>query len=413
MDTGGTTEHGSTTSLADALEALAGQCAPIDRIERVSPGAADGRVLAAPVAAERAVPHYERVTVDGWAVRAADTEDASDGSPTRLEPVGDEVTEGTAVRVHEEQAVPDGADAVVRIEAVDRRMEGLAVYESVDAGENVDPVGVDVPAGESLLDSGRRLAPEDLALCRVTGVTEVPVVEHPRIAVVATGDDRRAGDGDPAPGETVETDGLLVAQYCERWGATATKRDAVTDGVDALVEALERDADHDLVVTTGGSVTARQDVVSRAVREVGGMNVHGVAIDPGRPLGVGTVAGVDRETPILTLPNESVACLVGAVQFGRSAIGHLLGSDLPPMPTTPARLTRAIPSELGTRSFARVDRRSPGGPETLPAVEPLATAGGGVRPALGAADGWVEIPESTDGLPAEATVTVQHWDRTA
>lgn len=413
MDTGGTTTHGSTTPLADALETLADQCAPIDRTERVSPAAADGRILGAPVTAQRAVPHYERVTVDGWAVRAADTEDASDGSPTRLEPADDEVTAGTAVRVHEAQAVPDGADAVVRIEAVDRRMEGLAVYEAVDAGENVDPVGVDVPEGESLFDRGRRLAPEDLALCRATGVTEVPVVERPRIAVVPTGEDFCAGDGEPAPGETVETNGRTVAQYCERWGTTSTPRDVVTGGVDPLVETLKRDADHDLVVTTGGSPNAGRDVVSRAVREVGTMCVHGVAIEPGRHLGVGTVAGDEANTPILTLPGAPVACLVGTVQFGRPAIGLLLDSDLPPVPTTPARLRRAIPSDVGTRSFVRVRVRNPGGPETLPAVEPLATAGGGVHADLGAADGWVEITESADGLPADATVTVQHWDRTA
>lgn len=411
METGGRTGFGETTTLADARDALADCCDPLDRTDDIPVEAADERVLATAVTAERAIPHYERAAKDGWAVRAADTLDASDGSPTRLEPADEAVGEGTAVRVHAGGAMPAGADAVVRVESVDRRMEGLAVYEAVAEGANVGPVGEDVAAGATLFERGRRLAPADLALCRGTGVTEVEVVARPSVAVVPTGEELVTGEVDPAPGEMVETNELMVAQYCRRWGAEPTARDVVADDVDALAAALERDADHDLVVTTGGSSVGQRDVVAPAVREVGEMRVHGVGIEPGHPVGVGTVESEAGTTPVLVLPGSPVSCLVTTVQFVRPAIGHLVASDLPPIPTSAATLTRKLPSEVGTRTFARVRFRDAGGPETLPGVEPIRTGGAGVLSSVAGADGWVEIPESAEGLPGETTVTVQHWDR--
>ena len=418
MDTGGHAGRETPTPLADAREILAGLCTPLDRSERVHLDAADGRVLASPVTAARAIPHYDTAVTSGWAVRAEDTVGAGDTSPTRLEPVEDRVARGTAVRVRAGGALPAGADAVVGVEAVDRRMEGLAVYEAVAEGENVRHAGEDVPAGEPLFPAGRRLTPADLALCRGTGVGHLDVVAAPRGSVIPTGDGLVGGDVDPAPGETVETNGPMVAQLIERWGGATACRDVGAPDPEAVAAALERDADRDLLVTIGGAAVGQRDPVPRALRDVGEVAVHGVAIEPGHRVGVGQVDG----TPVLLLPEEPVGCLVAVVQFGRPATGHRLGSLFPPFPSTRARLTRPLASDVRVRSFARVkvaDEGDPaGGPgvdegdqEVIPDAEPLESGGTGVRASVAAGDGWVQIPESSQGVPADATVAVQHWER--
>lgn len=406
MDSEGAAGFGTTTSFADALDALAALCDPLARTATVPLAEADGRVLAEPVTAARAIPHYDRAASDGWAVRASDTEGASDGSPTRLERATDEVTAGTAVRVDPGEAVPRGADAVLGVEAVDQRMEGLAVYDAVTEGAGVDEAGGEVAGGSLLFEPGHRLVPADLALCQATGVTEVAAVARPRVVVVPTGDASLADGRDPAPGEAVETNSLLVARYCERWGATTTTRADVVPDVDALGAALVRQAEADLLLTTGG-LSGGAAAVAKAVRDRGELPVSGVDCEPGGGVGIGRV----EDTPLVALPGPSVGCLVATVQCCRRAVGWLLDSPLPPVPTTAARLASRLESDQGVRSFRRVAIVDQGDEAHLPAVAPVPPGSGGVSAFGTGSDGWLVTPEGVGEVPTDATVTVEQWGR--
>ncbi|MEF8812817.1 MAG: gephyrin-like molybdotransferase Glp [Halovenus sp.] len=395
----------AVTQLPDARRQLRDCYSPHGRSEQCPTGDAAGRILAEAVTARRAVPHYDRAAMDGYAVRAEDTFNASDRSPVRLR-VDESVTAGTAVQVHTGSAIPDGADAVVMVEYAEQREDGVLVYDAVAGGENVAPAGEDVEASQHLFDAGHRCKPSDLALLRATGRDAVEVAEKPRVSVIPTGDELVAAGEEPGPGELVETNGLVVSQLVEQWGGKPTYRGIATDERGALRRAIETDTDHDIVVTTGGSSVGERDLIPDVVTELGDVVVHGVSIKPGHPVGFGVVDG----TPVLMLPGYPVSCLVNAVQFLRPAIAWQAGTEPSSHPTTEARLAEKIRSSPGERTFARVAVDEQPEDESLPACEPVRVSGAGVMSSVTLADGWVEIPESREGIPAGETVTLQQWE---
>ena len=373
---------------------------PVERTERVSLSVANGRVVAEPVDAARDVPHYARAAMDGWAVRAADTFGASDRSPAALRPA-DSVAPDAAVRVHTGSELPNGADAVVKVEAVDEVGGELEVFDAVAEGENVAPVGEDVEAGQRLYDPGDRLRPSDLGLLKATGLDTVEVVTEPEVAVVPTGEE--LVQADPDPGEVVETNRFTVSRLAERWGADVTRRNIVTDDREALRAAIERDLTRDVVVTTGGSSVGERDLVPEVVGELGEVFVHGVALKPGHPVALGRVDGVT----VVMLPGYPVAAIVNAVQFLRPLVEHLGRMPRQPLPTREATLARKIRSEPGVRTFARVTLEDSDGELT---ATPTRASGAGVLSSVALADGWVVVPERREGIPEGETVAVQNWE---
>lgn len=362
---------------------------------------ADGRALAAAVDASRSLPGYTRAAMDGFAVRAEDTFGASDRSPTVLQESDSVVGPNQAVRVHTGSELPEGADAVVMVEETDMIAGEVEVFDAVAGGENVAPPDEDVSQGQRLYEPGHRLRPSDIGLLRAVGVDKIEVYEQPSVAVIPTGEE--LVESDPDPGEVVETNGLTVTQLVERWGGDATYRDIVTDDEDALRDAIERDLDHDIVVTTGGSSVGERDLVPDVVDGLGEVFVHGVALKPGHPVALGAV----EQQPVLMLPGYPVACIVNAVQFLRPTIKQAGGMPCPDFPTTEATLTRKVASDPGTRTFARVRLRE--GANGLQA-EPTRAAGAGVLSSVALADGWVVVPEPVEGIDDGETVAVQDWE---
>jgi molybdopterin molybdotransferase len=450
------------TRVAEARERLLERVVPHGRTERLPLTEADGRVLASAVTAPRAVPGYDRAAMDGWAVRARDTFGASDRSPAVLRAVETEdddtrppVGPQEAVRVHTGSELPSGADAVVKIERTERVGPDVEIDDAVAEGENVGDRGEDVNEGQHLYDAGHRLRPSDLGLLQSVGVDSVEVREPPTVSVIPTGEE--LVESDPDPGEIIETNGLTVSRLVERWGGDATYRDIVTDDPDALREAIQRDTDHDIVVTTGGSSVGERDLVPEVVSELGEVFVHGVALKPGHPVALGTAG----DTPVLMLPGYPVACLVNAVQFLRSATRRAGGLPSAPLPTERATLARKVASEPGERTFVRVrlDRSSEtddatSGDDTergeatsagrgeatsagrseatsagrgeaasgdagttdsssssgLPTAAPTRASGAGVLSSVALSDGWVVVPEPREGIDAGETVSVELWE---
>jgi molybdopterin molybdotransferase len=393
------------TRVEDARSRLLGAVDPHDRSESVPLGDADGRVLAEPATSTRPVPHYPRAAMDGYAVRAEDTFGASDRSPVALWTAGndDGVAPGTAARVHTGSELPDGADAVVMIEDVEEVDGELDVFAATAEGENVAPVGEDVAEGQRLHDPGHRLRPSDLGLLKSVGATAVEVYDRPRVSVVPTGEE--LVQEDPDPGEVIETNGQTVSQLVERWGGTATYRDVVTDDPAALRAAVERDLDHDVVVTTGGSSVGERDHIPEVLSDLGEVLVHGVALKPGHPVALAVVEG----TPVLALPGYPVACIVNAVQFLRPTVKHVGHVPCPPFPARTAELDRKVSSDPGTRTFVRVQLEDGDTPVAVPAR----ASGAGVLSSVALADGWVVVPEGREGYDAGTAVDVENWEWSA
>ncbi|WP_129113100.1 molybdopterin molybdotransferase MoeA [Halegenticoccus tardaugens] len=389
------------TRVDAARDRLLGAVTPHERIQRLPLARADGRALADSVVAPNPVPGYDRAAMDGYAVRAEDTFGASDRSPEVLLEAEDEVGPGEAVRVHTGSELPPGADAVVMIEHADAVGDGVEVYDALAAGENVGEAGEDVAEGTTLYEPGHRLRPSDLGLLKSVGVREAAVYDPPTVGVIPTGEE--LVQRDPEPGEVIETNGLTVSTLAERWGAVATYRDVVPDDPDAIRAAIQRDLTKDVVVTTGGSSVGERDYTPEVVAELGEVLVHGVALKPGHPVALGVV----EETPVLMLPGYPVACIVNAVQFLRPVlkrVGHL---PAPSHPTVEATLARKVASEPGTRTYVRV---ALDGTDDGPIATPTRASGSGVLSSVALADGWVVVPERSEGFEEGATVAVEDWE---
>ena len=407
------------TRVADARERLLAAATPHGRTETVPLTAADGRAVADETTAPTPVPGYDRAAMDGWAVRAEDTFGASARSPSVLFAEDEEVGPEEAVRVHTGSELPSGADAVVKIEQVDEIGDEVEVFDAVAEGENVGPTGEDVAEGQTLYEPPHRLRPSDLGLLKSVGMDEVAVAERPGVSVIPTGEE--LVQADPDPGEVIETNGLTVSRLAERWGGDATYREIVTDDEAALREAVERDLDHDVIVTTGGSSVGERDLIPEVIDEVGEVLVHGVALKPGHPVALGVV----EETPVIMLPGYPVACIVNAVQFLRPVLREIGSLPHDPHPTQRATLSRKVSSEPGVRTFARVtlDPIDGRGGDTDgagdaardgdgPAFEatPTRASGSGMLSSVALADGWVVVPESREGFDDGEAVDVELWE---
>ena len=394
------------TRVEEALAALRDVVDPHGRVEHVSLEEADERTLATTLAAPASVPSAPEAAMDGFAVRASDTFGASDRSPELLRAVDTEPTEGDvgpeeAIQVHTGSALPEGADAVVMVEQTETIGDEVEIFDAVAEGENVAPAGEDVEAGQELYQPGAVLRPSDLGLLKSVGFTEVPVFEKPEVTVIPTGEE--LVQANPGPGETIETNGLTVARFVERWGGEAVEHDVVDDDEADLKAAIRSGLEGDLVVTSGGSSVGQRDLLPEVLEAMGDIVVHGVALKPGHPFGFAVV----EDTPVLMLPGYPVASIINAVQFLRPAVKRSMHAPLPPHPTTEARLTRKIASEPGIRTFARVRLDEEDGEAT---ATPTRVSGSGVLSSVALADGWVVVDEAAEGIDAGERVAVQNWE---
>lgn len=370
---------------------------PIERSENLPLTEADGRIAAERISASRPAPHYRRAAMDGFAVMASDTFGASQSSPNRIQ-VGEEVKPGVALPVHTGGSVPSQADSVLKIEDTRKRGSDLDVYSPVAPGDNVSPIGEDIKEGEVLVEKGTELNPSHLGLFRLLGVEEVKVVEKPKITVIPTGEELVSPGEEPGPGQTVQSNGIMITEFSDRWGGHASEDQVLSDQPVDLIEGLSRGMDEsDVIVFTGGSSVGRRDRIVGVLEDQGEVLVHGVAIQPGKPLGLAVVG----EVPVIVLPGYPVATLAGAYFFLRPLIAHLTGHEIKEKTAT-VNLAKKISSALGKLSLVRV-RVEEG------EAYPIRVSGSGVLSSVTQSDGFVLVPENSEGLAAGKDVELHYW----
>lgn len=393
-------DTGDSPTVAEALDILDAALGSIDRTEPIPIESGVGRVLAAPVSAALDQPHYRRSERDGYAVRSEDVTGATPEQPIVVTKTDDSVGPREASYVHTGSAVPAGADAVVMIEDVTETKAGVEIRESVDSGDFVTPAGADLEAGTQLFDQGHRLRPGDLGTLKVAGVRTVSVVQPPMVAVIPTGDE--LVQTDPGPGEVLETNGLVGSALVEQWGADPQYREVIPDDETKLRQAIERDLDADIIVTSGGSSVGSRDVLPSVVAEMGEVVVEGLALRPGHSTSVGMVS----DTPSVMLPGTPIASLVVAWVLVRPAIAAALGTTVVSPPTVHASSVSRIDSVPGKRTVHGIRLESSAEAETTP-VAHLAERGG--LPSLARIDGWVQVGESRSKIAAGEPVAVERW----
>lgn len=385
------------TRVDDAIESLLSNVDPLNRVEEVPLAESGDRIAASAVTAPRPAPHYRRAAMDGFAVRASDTFGATESSPNRID-LADSVKQGTAIPVHTGGVVPDEANAVLKIEDTRKEGEKLAVYSSLAPGDNVSPVGEDVEQGDILIEEGEEIQPAHLGLLRSLGVETIQVLGKPRVAVLPTGEELVPPGKEPGPGQTVQSNGIMVADAVRTWGGVPEEKEVLSDEPPELALGLEWGLNgKDVVAFTGGSSVGRRDRIVEVLEDRGEVLVHGVAIQPGKPVALALVEG----TPVVALPGYPVATLADAYFFLRPLLAHLNRRNTEDN-TGKVKLARKIHSKLGKLSLVRVEVED--GEAT-----PVRVSGSGVLSSVTRSDGFVLVPEDSEGIAAGEEVELHDW----
>ena len=318
------------TSVEAALEWLDNQLPLAGQrpVERVRLQAAAGRVLAADVAAEVAVPQFRRAMMDGYAVRATDTLGASTYNPIPLAVVGQSLpgapaTEGVgpgqAVQIMTGAPMPSGATAVLPVESTSQTEQGVFAVDALPEGKHIGEIGEDIGAGVTVLAAGRLLRPQDLGVLSSVGRGTVDVVRRPRVEIVITGNEILPVGEAPRGSLIADANGPMLAALVERDGGRPSHQGIVADNRQAILDALHADAD--IVIVTGGSSVGQEDYVPTLLAEHGDLAIHGIAMRPSSPAGLGRL----EHRLVFLLPGNPVSCLCAYDFFAGRAIRALGG----------------------------------------------------------------------------------------
>jgi molybdopterin molybdotransferase len=407
---GGATGPREFFTVRTVSEALSGfRPARRTAIESIGLDDALGRVPAEPLSAPHALPGFARATVDGFAVRAADTYGASEGLPSYLDVAGEvrmgeppevEVQPGTAVAIATGAPLPPGADAVVKVEHTQAAtLELLEVLRPATPGEGMVRGDEDAAPGAQLVPAGRPLRPQDLGMLAAAGLVEVPVHARPRVTIVSTGDELVPADSPSlATGQVRDATAPALAALIHEAGGRAHFAGIVPDDREALASTLQTALPQsDVVVVSAGSSVGARDETAAAVGSLGesGIWCHGLALRPGKPTLLADCGGV----PVIGLPGNPRSALVVFRLVGLPIVRQVGGcTDPPPEPTVRARLERDLPSAAGRLDVVQV---------RLEAGEAVPLFGSSsLLSILTAADGYVIVPEAATGLAAGSEVEI-------
>jgi molybdopterin molybdotransferase len=393
------------TTVEDALAWIDAALPSIDtlEVEGVSLLKAAGRVLARDIVSSIDVPGFDRAMMDGYAIVAEDTLGATAYNPLPLavlgtslpsQPFGGTVVPGAAVRIMTGAPMPAGSDAVLPFEQAREDGERLLALGEVSPGKHVGHRGEDVRAGAIVERAGRLLRPQDIGMLSSLGFSQVPVVHRPRVRIIITGNELLPMGTSPEGCQITDANGPMLAALVERDGGEPILGPIVPDDRDEILAALRQPAD--VILVSGGSSVGQEDYVPTLLQQHGELAVHGIAMRPSSPTGMGRLDG----RLVFLLPGNPVSCLCAYDFFAGRAIRRLGGrpSDWP-YPRVTARLARKLVSVVGRVDYARVSVRDS-------IAEPLAISGASVLSSVTRADGFVIIPMDSEGYPPGTEVEV-------
>jgi molybdopterin molybdotransferase len=370
-----------------------------------------GLAIAEDVDAAVDLPGFDNSAMDGYAVRAEDLAGASPESPVELPVVGEigagqagllAISPGTAAKIMTGAPVPTGCDAVVPYEWTDRGVARVRVEQAPRAGQHVRRAGEDVRSGDRLLDEGAVLGPRHLGLLASVGRATVMSRPRPRVVVISTGSELRDPGTSLGSDSIYDGNSFLLAAAARSAGAIAYRVGIVPDDPRSFLAALtDQLVRADLVVTSGGVSQGDFDVVKEALSSQGTMWFGGVAMQPGKPQGFGTI-GPDK-TPIFTLPGNPVSSYVSFETFVLPAIRRMMGRLPYRRPTRRARLTHPITSPAGKRQLVRATYATDRGGAF---VTPVGGHGSHLVGDLAASNALVVVSEDATGTNAGEMVQV-------
>jgi len=333
-----------------------------------------GRIVAVEIISPENLPEFDRSTMDGYAVRSADTFGAAESRPALLTVVGDilmgtmpdrVLAKGEAMKIATGGALPSQADAVVMFEQIQPVDSGsIEVVRPVAPLENIIQTGDDIKKNEVILRRGHRMRPQDMGALAGVGITHIRVYEKPKVAIINTGNEVVPADTRPGPGQVRDINSYNLEGLISQTGGIPVKKGIIPDEYARLRETLEAAINEcALILMTGGSSVGAADLTAKALNDAGkpGVLVHGVSIKPGKPLIVGLVNATSKQVPIFGLPGHPAAVSICFELFVKPVLISLAG-DVPDTAlkgvsacrTITARLSRSISSSPGREDHVRV-----------------------------------------------------------
>jgi molybdopterin molybdotransferase len=356
----------SLLSVDQARERILSHFQPVTT-ETLSLAGCSNRVLAQNIAATSDLPPFNNSSMDGFAVRAADVADAATHSPRSLRVVADipaglhptiSLAAGEAARIMTGAPVPQGADAVIPVEDTnfDNRDAGtpapeeVQIFKAAKSGANVRSRGMDLRAGEVVLNKGRTLKPQDLGLLAMLGFANVLVYRKPRIALFSSGDELLAVDAPLEEGKIRDSNSYTLAALIEEVGAEVIRLGVAKDDPDSVKALLEKavELNVDLILSSAGVSVGAFDFVKQVIESNGKMDFWRVNMRPGKPLAFGEY----RQVLFIGLPGNPVSSFVGFEVFVRPTLQRLRGSLNGGRQTVRVRCEAQIDSD-GRESYLR------------------------------------------------------------
>jgi molybdopterin molybdotransferase len=389
--------------LDEALSLCLDLARPIGRRETVSLSDALHRVIAEDIRASLDVPSADRAAMDGYAVVARDTSHAGKFSPAvfRVQEnvhAGDVPTKraakGRCSQIATGAPMPRGTDAVVMVEDTERERDTVKVFRPVRTRENVSARGSDIRNGSLVLARGEMLTPAKVGALAAIGRQRASVYARPRVALLVTGDEVVPPGARLRPGQVYDINSHTMAAAVREAGGEPVFLGRVPDRLDALHDALAAAVQEDLVVFSGGSSVGEKDLVIDALRSLGELLFHGIAIKPGRP----TVLGRVRGKAVLGMPGNPTSCL--------SNCYILLAPMLRKMARRPPSAGRVIDAPLAAQIRSPLGRVEVHTVRLVRGQAVPAFKESGAITSMAHADGYVEIPADVGLVEKGETVRV-------
>ncbi|MCR9115884.1 MAG: molybdopterin molybdotransferase MoeA, partial [bacterium] len=294
--------------------------------------------------------------------------------------------------------LPLGADAVLPAEQATESNAVVTLHGESTPEKHVGRVGEDVEQGATVLSAGRVLRPQDIGVLASIGKSSVSVCRQPRVRILITGNELLTAGASPQTGHIFDANGPMLRGLVERDGGLPIFPGIVPDDPDAIAEQLQ--TDYDIALVSGGSSVGKEDYAPRLVSELGSLPIHGVAMRPSSPAGMGLI----QNKLVILLPGNPVSCLCAYDFFAGRAIRQLGGRSAAwPYRRTKTRLSRKLVSTVGRVDYARVKFVNN-------EAEPIAISGASILTSTTRADGFVIIEEDSEGYPGGAEVTVWRYD---
>lgn len=394
----------SRTPVEEALAWIDSHVSQLDT-ETVDLADAHGRVLGTPIVSPIDVPSFDRSAMDGFALKSSETIGAGDYNPLSFRVVGNsfpgqpyesEVNTAEAVRIMTGAPIPGGVDAVVPAEYATLRENSVEITTAVASLKHIGRIAEDVASGATVLEAGRRLRPQDVGLIASLGLAQVEVVRRPRVRIVVTGNELAEPGAPRSAYQIYEANSHIVTGLVPRDGGILVEKVRCQDDRESILAALTA-PDADIVLISGGSSVGSEDHAPGIVREVGELPIHGVAMRPSSPAGIGRIG----ESLVFLLPGNPVSCLCAYDFFAGRAVRRQAGlpADWPHQKLSGTLKSRIV-SQVGRVDYCRV-RIHEG------QVEPVALSGASILSSTTRANGFVIVPSTLEGYAAESEVDVR------